>query len=138
MKRGHQEMMRLFLKVSFLIVIISISSNEGCFAAEKAGYHDESYFHNRDRLTLNDRMSKFEIENRQQKQEMVVMKATIGENRKEMENLNVRVSTIEQSERPENQENDDIGVHSRPKRPFRLIPAEPPRYIVFNFNKDHT
>ena len=131
-------MMWLFLKVSFLIAIIGISSNEGSFAAEKVGSQDESYFQNRDRLNLNDRMSKLEDENRQQKQEMAVMKATIDENRKEIENLNDRVTTIEQSEKPRNQENDDIAVHSRPKRPFRLIPAEPPRYIVlFNLNTDH-
>ena len=37
-------------------------------------------------------MSKLEAENRQHKQEMVVMKTTIDENRKEMENLNGRVS----------------------------------------------
>ena len=57
---------------NFLIGI----SNEGSLAAEKAGYQDESYLQNNgDRLNLNDRMFKLEDENRQQKQEMAVMKS---------------------------------------------------------------
>ena len=58
---------------------------------------------------------------------MSIMKATIDENRKEMKNLNGRVSLLEQSERPENQKSDNIDVLSRPKRPYRLIPDKLPR-----------
>ena len=114
-------MMWLFLKVLLLIAIIGISSKEESFSAEAAG--DK----NCNRLNLNDRMSKLEAENRQQKQEMAVMKTTIDENRNEMENMNGRVSTLEQSERTENQKSGNIDVLSRPKRPYRLIPVKLPR-----------
>lgn len=127
MKKGHQEMMWLFLKVSFLITIIGSSSNEGSISAEKVGYQDESFIQNGDRLNLNDRMSKLEVENRQQKQEMAVMKTIIDENRKEMENLNGKVFSLEQFARTKNENSDKIDVLSRPKRPYRLIPAEPPK-----------
>ena len=128
MDKGHQEMAWLFLKVSLLITIIGISSNEGSFAAEKAGNQDETYIQNGDRLNLNERMSKLEAENRQQKQEMALIKTTIDENRKEMGYLNGRVSTLEKSETAKNQKSDETEVLSRPKRPYRLIPAKLPRY----------
>jgi len=127
MDKGHQEMVGLILKVSLLITIIGISSNEGSFAAEKDGNQDESYILNGDRLNMNERMSKLEAENKQQKQEMAVMKTTIDENRKEIGNLNGRVSTLEKSETAKNQKNDETEVLSRPKRPYRLIPAKLPR-----------
>jgi len=63
MKKGHQEMMWLFLKVSFLIAIIGISSNMGSFAAEAAGNQDTSDYQNGDRLNYNERMSNLEAEN---------------------------------------------------------------------------
>jgi len=127
MGKGHQEMMWLFLKVSLLIAIIGISSNMGSFAAEAAGNQDTPAYQNGDRLNFNERMSNLEAENRQQRQEMSVMKATIDENRKEMENMNGRVSLLEQSERTENQKSDNIDFLSRPKRPYRLIPDKLPR-----------
>ena len=116
-------MLWLFLKVSLLIAIVCIFTNESTFTVEKAGNQDESYNQNDDRLNLNVRMSKLEAENRQQKQEMAVMKATINENRKEMENMNGRVSTLEKSE---NHQSDNIDVLSRSKRPYRLIPVKLP------------
>jgi len=124
MKKGRQEIMWLFLKVSLLVAIIGISSKEVSFSAEAAGNQDEPDNQNGDRLNLNERMSKLETENRQQKQEMAVMKTTIDENRKEMENMKGRVSLLEQSKRTENQKSDDIDVLSRPKRPYRLIPPK--------------
>ena len=127
MGKGHQEMMWLFLKVSLLIAIIGISINEGSFAAEAAGNQDTPDYQNGDRLNFNERMSNLEAENLQQRQEMSIMKATIDENRIEMENMNGRVSLLEQSERTENQKSDNIDVLSRPKRPYRLIPDKLPR-----------
>ena len=116
-------MMWLFLKVSLLIGIICISTNEGSFIVEKAGNQDESYIQNDNRLNLNDRMSRLEAENKHQKQEMAAMKATINENRKEMESMNGRVSTLEKIE---NHQSDNIDVLSRSKRPYRLIPVKLP------------
>ena len=127
MKKGHQEIVWLFLKISFLVAIIGISSKEVSFSAEAAGNQDEPDYKNGDRLKLNERMSKLETENRQQKQEIAVMKTTIDENRKEMENINGRVSLLEQAERTETQERDQNDLLSRPKRPYRLIPAILPR-----------
>ena len=127
MKKGRQEIVWLFLKVSLLVAIFGISSKEVSFSAEAAGNQDEPDYKNGDRLNLNERMSKLETENRQQKQEMAVMKTTIDENRKEMENINGRVSLLEQAERTETQERDQNDLLSRPKRPYRLIPAKLPR-----------
>ena len=127
MKKGHQEIVWLFLKISLLVAIIGISSKEVSFSAEAAGNQDEPDYKNGDRLNLNERMSKLETKNRQQKQEMAAMKTTIDENRKEMENMKGRVSLLEQSERTETQERDQNDLLSRPKRPNRLIPAKLPR-----------
>lgn len=124
MKKGHHEMMWLFLKFSLLVAIISISSNKGSIAAETVGNQDESHIQNGDCLKLNDRMSKLEVENRQQKQEMVVMEATIEENRKEMKHLNGRISVLEKSETAKNQKSDEIDVLLRPKRLYRLSPEK--------------
>jgi len=126
MEKSHREIIWLFLKV--LVALICITNNEGSFAAEIAGNQDVSDIQNGNHLDLNERMSNLEAENRQQKQEMAVMKTTIDENRKEMENINGRVSMLEKSETAESQKSDDIDVLSRPKRPFRLIPAKFPKY----------
>ena len=99
-----------------MVAIISISSNEGSFSAEAAGNEGTPHNQNGDYLNFNQRMSNLEAENRQQKQEMAVMKTTIDDNRKDMENMNGRVALLEQSERTENQKSNNIDVLSRPKR----------------------
>ena len=128
MKKGRQEIVWLFLKVSLLVAIFGISSKEVSFSAEAAENQDEPDNQNGDRLNLKERMSKLETENRQQKQELAVMKTTLDENRKEMENMKGRVSLLEQSEGTETQERDQNDLLSRPKRPYRLIPPKLSRY----------
>jgi len=100
-----------FLRFSLLFILLN--SNHQCEAEEKQlsspAISTESQHSNGEGSNLNDRMTKIEAENRQQKEEINSLKISAVKDRKTISELIGRVGLLEVIER-------------RNKRPYRLLP----------------
>lgn len=82
---------------------------------------------NASQFDVSERMSKIEARNRQQGQEISVLKTRAIEDRNEISELRNRVAQLEAAPAHANVTNHDT-VAGRPKRPFRLMPPQLPKY----------
>ena len=110
MGKTKKKIICIFLRFSLLFILLN--SNHHCEAEEKQlsspAISTESQHSNGEGSNLNDRMTKIEAENRQQKEEMNSLKISAVKDRKTISELSGRVARLE--------------VIGRRKRPYRLLP----------------
>lgn len=111
------------LRIWILLQLLTVKG----FALEVTKDENVMESNNGQEIDLNGRMARMEAKSLKQEREIEVLPTLLKEEKKFSKQLSGRISQLEASAIPCSENNDDLLLRQRPKRPYRLLPQNFPK-----------